>query len=234
MAKKETVISLQVVYEDNHIIAVNKPSGYLVQGDETGDIPLTEYVKNYIKIQYDKPGAVFLGVCHRLDRPVSGVVVFARTSKALERMNKLFASQEIKKTYWAIVRERPEPFEGTLTHYLVKDTDRNVTKALDGVSNRNPLAKKSTLTYELIADIDGNYLVEVHPQTGRSHQIRAQLARLGCPIVGDLKYGYKHPNPDASISLHCKSMTFIHPTKLTEITVSSQPPNTYLWKPFLK
>ena len=174
-------MKLDVIFEDNHLIAINKPAGVLVQGDETGDKPLSEWVKEYIKVRYDKPGDVYLGTCHRIDRPVSGAVIFARTSKALERMNKLFAEREIDKTYWAVVNERPDPLSATLIDYLYKDHERNVTKAIDAPSRRHPDAKKAELTYELIGSFGNQHVLVVHPETGRSHQIRAQLARIGCP-----------------------------------------------------
>ena len=225
-------MKLQVIYEDNHLIAVNKPAGILVQGDETGDRPLDDMVKEYIKIRYGKPGDVFLGVCHRIDRPVSGAVIFARTSKALERVNKLFADREVYKTYWAIVNERPDPLSGTLTHFLAKDRDRNITKVLEGPSRRHPDAKEAELTYELIASLGNQHLLEVHPTTGRSHQIRAQLATIGCKIRGDVKYGAPKANTDGSICLHCRSMRFIHPVTKVEIEVEADIPNTPIWKMF--
>ncbi len=225
-------MKLQVIYEDNHLIAVNKPAGILVQGDETGDRPLDDMVKEYIKIRYDKPGDVFLGVCHRIDRPVSGAVIFARTSKALERVNKLFADREVYKTYWAIVNERPDPLNGTLTHFLVKDHERNITKVLEGPSRRHPDAKEAELTYELIASLGNQHLLEVNPTTGRSHQIRAQLATIGCKIRGDVKYGAPKGNADGSICLHCRSMRFIHPVTKVEIEVEADIPNTPIWNMF--
>lgn len=225
---------LQVLFEDNHLIAVNKQAGLLVQGDETQDTPLSELVKQYIKIRYKKPGAVFLGVIHRLDRPVSGVVIFARTSKGLTRMNELFKKREIKKTYWAVTKQRPEPITGHLTHYIVKDSSINKAKALDRPSNRNKDAKKSELDYELIADLEGYHLVKVNPITGRSHQIRVQLSRIGCPIVGDLKYGFKHPNRDGSIHLHCRALEFLHPVKKEPVIISAEPPEEMLWNKFYK
>ena len=217
-------MKLEVIFEDNHLIAVNKPAGVLVQGDETGDKPLCDYVKDYIKARYGKPGDVFLGVCHRIDRPVSGAVIFARTSKALERMNKLFADREIDKKYWAVVNERPDPLEGTLVHYLDKDRDKNITKALDAPSRRHPDAKRSELTYALICSMGDQHVLEVHPQTGRSHQIRAQLSKIGLPIRGDVKYGARSPNVDASICLHCRSMSFIHPTLKTPVVITADTP----------
>jgi 23S rRNA pseudouridine1911/1915/1917 synthase len=227
-------MDFQIIYEDNHLIAANKPAGMLVQGDETGDIPLVDLVKDYIKVRYKKPGEVFLGVCHRIDRPVSGAVIFARTSKALERMNKLFADKKIDKTYWAIVKDRPEMESGTLVHYLDKDRERNITLALDATSRRHPDAKKSELTYELVATIGHFNLLEVHPKTGRPHQIRAQLAKIGSSIRGDIKYGYSVPNPDASINLHCRAMRFMHPVKMEEVEIVADPPREQVWNQFAK
>ena len=223
---------LKVVYEDNHLIAVNKPYRVLVHGDNSGDATLSDLVKKYIKIRYKKPGDVFLGVIHRLDRPVSGVTVFARTSKALTRMNKLFQEKEIEKVYWAITMARPDPIQGTLVHYLLKDRSRNVTKAYEQLSRRAKDAKKSELHYKLIAELHGHYLLEVHPQTGRSHQIRVQLSELGTPIRGDVKYKFKFPNEDNFIHLHCRSMSFVHPVKKEKITIEANPPDEEFWNLF--
>jgi len=223
------ISGLQVIYEDNHLIAVNKAPRWLVQGDETGDTPLSEYVKQYIKIRYKKPGDVFLGTIHRLDRPVSGVVVFARTSKALTRMNKLFQDRKVDKTYWAIVPERPNPIEGTLIHYILKDHERNVAKAYDQTGNRTKHAKKSELSYKLIQQIGNLNLVEVYPKTGRPHQIRVQLSKIGCPIWGDIKYGFRKANQDGSIHLHCRSLSFIHPVKKELLDLMAPPPQDPVW-----
>lgn len=225
-------MNFQVLYEDNHLIAVNKPVGMLVQGDETGDTPLSELVKRYVKTQYDKAGDVFLGVIHRLDRPVSGVVVFARTSKALERMNKLFHDREVDKTYWAVTARRPKELKGHLTHYLTKDTEKNLAKAYDSLSNRVKDAKIAELDYELIMEIGDNCLLEVHPQTGRPHQIRVQLAKIGCPIRGDVKYGFPTPHPNGAILLHCRALSFIHPVKKERITITAEPPRDQIWRLF--
>lgn len=224
--------TLQVIYEDNHLIAINKPPGALVQGDETGDTPLSETVKLYIKDRYKKPGDVFLGVIHRLDRPVSGVVVFARTSKALERMNVLFKERKIEKTYWAIVNDRPEPMNGRLTHFLLKEKTRNVVKAFDTRSSRAKNAKESILDYELIAEIGNQHLLEVHPLTGRPHQIRAQLSKVGYPIRGDLKYGHPKANDDGSICLHSRKIAFEHPVTKVRVEITATPPNNQYWKIF--
>lgn len=225
--------NLQIIFEDNHLIAVNKPAGVLVQGDETGDEPLVEQVKEYIKIRYEKPGDVFLGVCHRIDRPVSGAVIFARTSKALERMNTLFRDRIIEKTYWAIVKQRPEPEVNTLVHYLWKDREKNITKALDTLSRRHADAKEAELSYELLASIGEQHLLAVHPKTGRSHQIRAQLARIGSPIRGDVKYGFPQANRDQNIHLHCKKMSFMHPVQKVPVVIEADvPENDQIWRLF--
>lgn len=225
---------LSVIYEDNHLIAVNKPSGWLVHGDETGDLTLGDLVKEYIKIRYDKPGDVFLGTIHRIDRPTSGTVIFARTSKALERMNKLFAEQKVKKTYYAIVRKRPEPIVGELVHWLLRDTDKNITRAYDAPSNRNKGAKEATLEYELAGEIDHHYMLKINPHTGRQHQIRAQLSKFGCPILGDIKYGSERPHHDGrSIYLHCGSISFEHPTQKTPIIITADfPEGDRIWSMF--
>ncbi|MBX2914380.1 MAG: RluA family pseudouridine synthase [Cyclobacteriaceae bacterium] len=220
---------LQILYEDNHLLVINKPAGVLVQGDSTGDVPLVELVKEYIKHKYNKPGAAFVGVVHRLDRPVSGVVVFARTSKALTRMNQLFREKETRKTYWALVKTKPPKPDGTLKHWLVKDELKNKTRAYvqphaDGL--------KSELSYKLVASKGGIHLLEVNPITGRPHQIRVQLASMGCPIAGDLKYGADQPLPDASIGLHAQQLEFMHPVQKTHMLIAAPVPETNWWKPF--
>ena len=222
----------QVLFEDNHFIAVNKPPGALVQGDITGDMPLVEMVKNYVKDRYNKPGAVFLGVVHRLDRPVSGVCIFARTSKGLTRLNELFRNRDIEKTYWAVTHRRPEPYEGHLTHYILKDTTRNIAKAFDQPSNRNSKAKKADLDYKLLATVGTNHLVEVKPLTGRPHQIRVQFAKMGSPLRGDLKYGSNVRNSDGNIHLHSRSLSFIHPIKKEPVYIEADPPNEQVWNEF--
>jgi 23S rRNA pseudouridine1911/1915/1917 synthase len=219
---------MQVLYEDNHIIIVNKAASEIVQGDKTGDIPLSELVKSYIKEKYDKPGAVFLGVVHRLDRPVSGVVVFARTSKALERLNAMFREGgRIKKTYWAIVKNRPVEPEAELVHYLVRNEKQNKSYAY--AAERKD-AKRSVLSYRLLASMDNYHLLEVALQTGRHHQIRCQLSKIGSPIKGDLKYGAERSNPDGSISLHARRIQFEHPVSKVLIDVVAPVPNDSVWR----
>ncbi|MBQ6203591.1 MAG: RNA pseudouridine synthase [Prevotella sp.] len=226
---------MQVVYEDNHIIIVNKESGEIVQGDKTGDIPLSEDVKAYIKEKYAKPGEVFLGVVHRLDRPVSGLVVFARTSKALARMNDMFRNNEVHKTYWAIVEERGERKEergerneeGTLIHWIVRNEKQNKSYAYD---RERPHSKKAVLNYKVIGATERYTLIEVNLLTGRHHQIRCQLAAIGCPIKGDLKYGAKRSNGDGSISLLARRVEFIHPVSKKNICVEAPLPDDNLWR----
>ncbi len=210
-----------ILYEDNHIIAVNKPAGVLVQGDKTGDTPLGEYVKAYIKEKYNKPGKVFLGVTHRIDRPVSGVLLFARTSKALERLNRMFKEKQIQKTYWAVVKNRPKAMTAHLENYLIKDQKKNKSKAYD-----KPKAgrKKAELNYQWKASSDNYHLLEVHPLTGRHHQIRVQLSNIACPIKGDIKYGFDRTNKDASIHLHARQIEFIHPVKKEPISILAPVP----------
>ena len=220
-----------VLFEDNHLLVVNKASGVLVQGDDTGDVPLVELCKKYIKDKYDKPGAVFLGVVHRLDRPVSGVVVLARTSKSLERMNALFRERETKKVYWAIVGKRPSQNEGTLIHWLSKDEKKNKTTAY---RTDTPGALRSELSYKVIAQAGGCWLLEVLPVTGRPHQIRVQLASMGCVIKGDLKYGDDQAQEDGSICLHARKLSFIHPVKKESVVFEAPLPASGLWNFFLK
>ena len=220
---------MTVVYEDNHIIIVNKTASEIVQGDKTGDTPLSEIVKQYIKEKYSKPGNVFLGVTHRLDRPVSGIVVFAKTSKALSRLNEMFRNSEVKKTYWAIVKNRPELDEGELVHYMVKNEKQNKSYAYDKEVKDS---KKAVLHYKLIGHSQNYYLLEVDLKTGRHHQIRCQLAKMGCPIKGDLKYGFPRSNPDGSICLHSRRVRFIHPVSKSEIDVVAPLPAGNLWNGF--
>ena len=218
-----------VVYEDNHIIVVNKTSSEIVQGDKTGDTPLSEMVKQYLKEKYNKPGNVFIGVTHRLDRPVSGLVVFAKTSKALPRLNEMFRNGEVKKTYWAIVKECPKETEGELVHYLVRNEKQNKSYAYDKeVKN----SKKAVLHYKLIGHSQNYYLLEVDLKTGRHHQIRCQLAKMGCPIKGDLKYGFPRSNPDGSICLHARTVQFVHPVSKEMIRLTAPVPAGKLWNGF--
>ena len=218
---------MEVVYEDNHIIIVYKESGEIVQGDKTGDVPLSDIVKQYIKEAHAKPGAVFLGVVHRLDRPVSGVVVFAKTSKALTRLNNMFRDGEIHKTYWALCSNRPEKIEGELDNWLVRNEKQNKSYVYD---KEKPNAKRARLHYQVIGATDRYTLIEVHLMTGRHHQIRSQLAHIGCPIKGDLKYGAKRSNPDGSISLLARRVEFIHPVSKEKIIVEAPLPNDIIWK----
>jgi len=218
-----------VIYEDNHLLVVNKSSGVLVQGDATGDTPLVEICKEYIKQKFKKPGAVFLGVVHRLDRPVSGLVVLARTSKALERMNELFRERETTKTYWALVKNKPRKEEEALTHWLSKDEKKNKTTAY---AKETSGALRSELKYKIIRYINGYWLLEVKPVTGRPHQIRVQLASIGCPIVGDVKYGYPEPLVDGSICLHARCLAFIHPVKKEPVVFEAPLPAKGFWSNF--
>lgn len=218
---------MTVLYEDNHIIIVNKAPSEIVQGDKTGDKPLSDIIKDYLKAKYNKPGNVFCGVTHRLDRPTSGVVVFAKTSKALSRLNDMFRNGEIDKTYWAIVKKLPLKEEDTLTNYLVKNEKTNKSTAFDV---EKPNTKKAVLHYKLIAGSDRYNLLEVDLETGRHHQIRCQLAKIGSPIKGDLKYGAERSNPDGSISLHARSISFIHPVSKEKIDVTAPVPDDNLWK----
>ena len=213
---------MEVIYEDNHLIAVNKSCGEIVQGDKTGDQPLSESLKIWLKEKYNKPGNVFVGVTHRLDRPVSGIVLFAKTSKALARLNDMFRTGAIKKTYWAIVKRCPSQPEGELTHWLVRNEKQNKSYAYD---TEQPNSKKAILHYKLIARSENYFLLEIDLKTGRHHQIRCQLAKMGCPIKGDLKYGFERSNKDGGISLHARSAAFTHPVSKQETV-----PNDPLWK----
>jgi 23S rRNA pseudouridine1911/1915/1917 synthase len=223
------VTDKDVLYEDNHLIAINKKAGDIVQVDETGDEPLDEQVKKYLAIKYNKPNSAFLGVVHRLDRPVSGVILFAKTSKALERMNAIFKNREVKKTYWAVVRNKPDNISGTLVHWLVKNTQKNV------VTPHNvevPGSQRAELSYRLITELGGYYLIEVDPLTGRSHQIRVQLSTLGTPIVGDNKYGYPRGSRKGSICLHARRLQFIHPVKKEPVNIFAKLPVDGFWERF--
>lgn len=220
---------MTVLYEDNHIIVVNKESGEIVQGDKTGDVPISDTLKAWIKDKYNKPGNVFLGVVHRLDRPVQGVVVFAKTSKALTRLNDMFRKGDVHKTYWAITQQCPPNQEETLNHWLVRNEKQNKSYAYDTVK---PNAKKATLHYRHIASSERYHLVEVQLMTGRHHQIRCQLAKIGCPIKGDLKYGAKRSNPDGSISLLARRVEFVHPVSGQNVIVEAPLPDDNLWRSF--
>jgi 23S rRNA pseudouridine1911/1915/1917 synthase len=221
---------MKVLFEDNHIIVVNKQSGEIVQGDKTGDTPLSDIVKAYLKEKYNKPGNVFLGVVHRLDRPVSGIVLFAKTSKALPRLNKLFAEHEkVKKTYWAIVANKPPQENGTLTHWLTRNEKTNTAKAYD---REVPNSKKAVLDYQLLAASDRYFLLEIILHTGRHHQIRCQLAKIGCPIKGDLKYGAPRSNPDGSICLHARHLELEHPVSHETLSITAPVPQDALWRAF--
>ena len=215
---------LEVLYEDNHLIAINKKSGDIVQGDKTGDAPLSDFVKAYIKKKYNKPGEVFLGSIHRLDRPTSGIVLYARTSKALTRMNEQFRNKEVQKTYWAVVENSPPNTSGTLESYLQKNQKQNksyITKGSDG--------KHAILDFKLLKKLDNFYHLEIKPKTGRHHQIRVQLAHIGCIIKGDLKYGAERSNKDASIHLLAQKLEFIHPVKKETITITAPAPKDSVW-----
>lgn len=220
----------QVVYEDNHLLIVNKAAGVLVQGDATGDRSLIDFLKSYVKEKYNKPGEVFLNPVHRLDRPVSGLVVFARTSKALERMNTLFRKREIQKTYWAVVGKKPEAREGKLVHWLVKDERRNVVTAYDHETDQG---QKAELSYRWLGEVNKFHLLEVSPITGRPHQIRVQLAKMGCPIRGDVKYGYNKYNPGNNINLHARRLFFEHPVRKEPLLCRAGLPADPFWEEFL-
>lgn len=227
MIQGQRVNEVEVLYEDNHIVVVNKHAGEIVQGDKTGDVPLSDSVKLYLKEKYRKPGNVYLGVVHRLDRPVSGVCLFARTGKALPRLNAMFAAHErVQKTYWAIVINRPPMPEGTLTHWLTRNEKLNTARAYD---REVPASKKAVLDYRLVASSDRYHLLEVTLHTGRHHQIRCQLAKMGCPIKGDLKYGASRSNPDGSICLHARRLVFEHPVSHDVIDVEAPVPASRLW-----
>ncbi|NND51413.1 MAG: RluA family pseudouridine synthase [Flavobacteriaceae bacterium] len=218
--------NLQVLYEDNHLIIVNKRVGDIVQGDKTGDQPLSDITKAYIKKKYKKPGKVFLGVVHRLDRPTSGIVVFARTSKALSRLNAMFANKDVSKTYWAIVKNKPELDKATLTHWLKKNPKNNKSSAY---SSEMKDSKKAILHYELIKSLNSYFLLEIALETGRHHQIRCQLASIGSPIKGDLKYGFDRSNKNAGIHLHARRIRFIHPVSKIEIDIEAPLPSDPIW-----
>lgn len=218
--------NLQILHEDNHLIVINKRVGDIVQGDKTGDKPLSEVVKQYIKDKYSKPGEVFLGVVHRLDRPTTGIVVFARTSKALTRLNELFKNRETQKTYWAVVKNRPPENEGKLVHFMKRNEKNNTSKAhLKEV----PESKMASLDYKIIAELQNYFVLEINLHTGRHHQIRAQLSAIGCPIKGDLKYGFDRSNPDGGIHLHARRLVLTHPVSKEILTLEAPTPNDPVW-----
>lgn len=221
----------EILFEDNHILVINKRPSQIVQGDKTGDQPLSELLKEYIKERYKKPGNVYLGVVHRLDRPVSGALVFAKTSKALSRLNNMLKSGEIKKTYWAIVKNKPPREKDHLIHHLIRNEQQNKSFAYDKPFDAS---KRAELIYELLLKSDGYYLLKIQLLTGRHHQIRSQLAKIGCPIKGDLKYGYSRSNPDGSIHLHARKIELIHPVKQEIISIFADPPDDPLWNFFLQ
>lgn len=221
-----TKSNLQVLHEDNHIIVINKRVGDLVQGDKTGDKPLSEIVKEYIKEKYNKPGEVFLGVVHRLDRPTTGIVVFAKTSKALTRLNELFSKRETQKTYWAVVKNKPPKNEDTLVHYLKRNEKSNSSKAH---IKEVPESKRASLDYKIIKELNNYFALEINLHSGRHHQIRSQLSAIGCPIKGDLKYGFDRSNPDGGIHLHAQKLAFIHPVSKEELVLLAPTPNEVIW-----
>ncbi len=218
--------NLQIIHEDNHIIVINKRVGDIVQGDKTGDKPLSEVVKEYIKEKYKKPNEVFLGVVHRLDRPTTGIVVFAKTSKALERLNKMFSERETQKTYWAVVKNKPSKNEDNLIHYLKRNEKNNTSRAH---IKEVPESKKASLDYKIIKELNNYFALEINLHTGRHHQIRAQLSAIGCPIKGDLKYGFDRSNPDGGIHLHARKLVFIHPVSKEELILTAQIPDEVIW-----
>ena len=219
--------NLQILHEDNHLIVVNKRAGDIVQGDKTGDKPLSDVVKEYIKEKYNKPGEVFLGVVHRLDRPTTGIVVFARTSKALSRMNELFSNRATQKTYWAVVKNKPEKSQDKLVHYIKRNEKNNTSKAH---LNEVPDSKLASLEYKIIKELTNYTALEIELHTGRHHQIRAQLAAIGSPIKGDLKYGFDRSNPDGGIHLHARKLCFTHPVSKEAITIIAPTPDDVIWK----
>lgn len=233
------MLQSDILFEDNHIIAINKKPSEIVQGDKTGDEPLSEKVKEYLRKTYNKPGEAYLGVAHRIDRPVSGVVIFAKTSKALARLNEMFRTKEVKKTYWAVVKNKPNPESGHLIHYLKKNEQKNISRVYEKEIEGS---LKAELDYKILFSSDNYHLLEINPHTGRHHQIRVQLSAIGCPIKGDVKYGFRRTNEDASIHLHARKVEFIHPVgknsngvnpvKKEMITIVANPPDEVLWNFF--
>jgi len=226
--KKHTK-SLQILYEDNHIIAINKKVGDIVQGDKTGDKPLSDIIKEYIKEKHNKQGNVFLGITHRLDRPTTGIVIFAKTSKALTRLNQMFKNHEIQKTYWALIKNKPKLTQAKLTHYIKRNTKNNTSKSY---IKEVPESKKAVLEYRLIKSLDNYHLLEIELHTGRHHQIRSQLSAIENPIKGDLKYGFPRSNPNGGINLHARKIAFIHPVSKEKIEIIADLPNENLWEKF--
>lgn len=222
-----TLSNLEVLYEDNHLIIINKKVGDLIQGDKTGDTPLSEIVKQYIKKKYHKPGNVFLGVVHRLDRPTSGIVIFARTSKALERLNKMLRDKQIQKTYWAVVKKKPPQEAGTLINYLKKNPKNNKSTVYKIASQGS---KRAVLHYKIIKELDNYFLLEIDLETGRHHQIRAQLSAIGSPIKGDLKYGFDRSNKDGGIHLHARKIVFMHPVSKEIISLEAPVKEDMIWR----
>lgn len=230
MKEITTKKNLQILFEDNHIIAINKRVGDIIQGDRTGDKPLCEVVKEYIKEKYNKPGEVFLGVIHRLDRPTTGIVIFAKTSKSLTRLNELFRNRETQKTYWAIVKNKPSEPEGSLTHYLKKNEKNNTSAAY---IKEVPNSKQAILEYKTIASLSNYFVLEINLHTGRHHQIRAQFAAIGCPIKGDLKYGFERSNRNGGIDLHSRKLVFVHPVSKELIEIIAPTPKDIIWNAVL-
>lgn len=230
MEKMMTLSKDRILYEDNHLIIVNKLPGELVQGDETGDRTLADDVKEYLRVTYSKPGNVYLGIPHRLDRPTSGIVVYAKTEKALVRLNEAFRGSGMKKTYWAITDNTPREKEGMLVHYIVRNPQNNKSTAFTSERKGSKLAK---LSYRILADSERFHLIEIDLHTGRHHQIRAQLAAVGCHIKGDLKYGFPRSNPDGGICLHARRISFVHPVRKEELTITAPPPHDRLWDYFV-
>ena len=226
MKTVSTKENLQILYEDNHLIMINKRVGDIVQGDKTGDKPLSDVVKEFLKEKYQKPGEVFLGTVHRLDRPTTGIVLFAKTSKALTRLNEMFKNHDLSKIYWALVKNKPTKIEDTLTHYLKRNPKNNTSKAY---VKEVPESKKAVLKYKVLKSLDNYHLLEIELLTGRHHQIRSQLSAIGSPIKGDLKYGFDRSNPNGGINLHARKLSFVHPVSKETIEIIADLPQENLW-----